>query len=53
MTDLATVLRDRNATTVRQVRASDRTLVVFAGQKTFVSNATASGTDGDVTLTVP
>ncbi|MFC7138607.1 hypothetical protein ACFQMA_02000 [Halosimplex aquaticum] len=53
VTDLATVLRDRNATTVRQVRASDRTLVVFAGQKTFVSNATASGTDGDVTLTVP
>ncbi|GAA0194968.1 hypothetical protein [Halobaculum roseum] len=44
--------RPANASTVRLVRAAPGTVVVLLGDERFVTRATASGTDGAVTLRV-
>lgn len=51
--DLGAALEARNATTVRSERVGNETVVAFAGSASFVRNATADGTDGNVTVTAP
>jgi len=51
--DLETDLESRNATDLRSTRIGDETVVAFAGPESFVANATASGTAGNVTLAAP
>ena len=51
--DLETTLESRGATSVETASVGEETVVVFAGPQSFVGNATASGTAGNVTVTVP
>jgi hypothetical protein len=51
--DLEATLESRDATSVETARVGDETVVVFAGSESFAADATASGTAGDVTVTVP
>jgi len=51
--DLAPTLESRRDTAIRQVRVAPDTVVVFAGAASFVANATASGTSGNVTVAPP
>jgi hypothetical protein len=53
--DLEATLESRNATSVETARVDERTVVAFAGAESFADGATASanGTAGDVTVTVP
>lgn len=51
--DLEPVLESRDATDVRSVRVSSETVVVFVGPGPWVADATATGSDGNVTVSVP
>ncbi|QLH77361.1 hypothetical protein HZS55_08670 [Halosimplex rubrum] len=51
--DLETTLESRDATSVGVEQVGDGTVVVFAGADSFVADADATGTDDDVTVTVP
>lgn len=51
--DLETDLEQRETTHVRSERLDDETVVVFAGSKSFVPNAEATGEDGNVTVSAP
>jgi hypothetical protein len=51
--DLETDLERRNATSLRSTRIGAETVVVFGGPESFVANATASGTAGNVTVAAP
>ncbi|QLH81897.1 hypothetical protein [Halosimplex pelagicum] len=51
--DLEATLESRDATSVETARASDEAVVVFAGPDSFAADAEATGTAGDITVTVP
>ncbi|QPV64048.1 hypothetical protein I7X12_05310 [Halosimplex litoreum] len=51
--DLGTTLESRDATSVETARVGDETVVVFAGTESFAAGGEATGSDGDVTVTVP
>ncbi|QPV64047.1 hypothetical protein I7X12_05305 [Halosimplex litoreum] len=51
--DLETDLESRNATSLRSTRIGEETVVVFGGPDSFVANATASGTERNVTVAAP
>ncbi|QLH77362.1 hypothetical protein HZS55_08675 [Halosimplex rubrum] len=51
--DLETDLESRNATELRSTRVGEATVVAFAGTESFVANATAGGTAGNVTVAAP
>ncbi|WP_436909528.1 hypothetical protein [Halosimplex marinum] len=51
--DLEATLESRNATSVETARVGDETVVAFAGPGSFVADAAATGSAGDVTVTVP
>ncbi|QLH81898.1 hypothetical protein [Halosimplex pelagicum] len=53
VSDLEANLEQRNATSLRSIRIGDETVVAFAGPESFVANATASGTAGNVTVAAP
>ncbi|ELZ20282.1 hypothetical protein C475_20952 [Halosimplex carlsbadense 2-9-1] len=51
--DLEATLESRNATNVETARVGDETVVVFAGTESFAAGGEATGSAGDVTITVP
>ncbi|WP_436930993.1 hypothetical protein [Halosimplex halobium] len=51
--DLEATLESRDATSVETARVGDGTVVAFAGPESFVAGAEATGSAGDVTVTVP
>lgn len=48
--DAESTLEDRGGTSLRHVRVDSETVVVFGGEASFVENASASGTNADVTV---
>ncbi|WP_459192801.1 hypothetical protein [Halosimplex sp. J119] len=50
---LEATLESRNAAELESTRVGEETVVVFAGPESFVGNATADGTAGNVTVAVP
>ena len=51
--DLGSTLESRDATSVETARVGDETVVVFAGSESFAAGGEATGSAGDVTVTVP
>ena len=53
LADLVPTLENRTGTHLRHVRVAPETVVVFGGNQSFVADATATGTNGNVTVAVP
>ncbi|WP_139231151.1 hypothetical protein [Halostagnicola kamekurae] len=53
LSDLEPTLENRTGTHLRHARVAPETVVVFGGNQSFVAGATAMGTNGNVTVTVP